>query len=78
MDKVYSIRVSTASILKVFNPNLYGYPSIDTVSTLRSSMFNAAEIAAMSRDIPHMASVLVKRIRSDPRVDLKNHWKVGP
>jgi Holliday junction resolvasome RuvABC ATP-dependent DNA helicase subunit len=60
----------------VFNPNLYGYPSEDTISTYRSSMFNAAEIAAMSRDIPYMATVLVKRIKSDPKVDLAKHWKV--
>lgn len=30
----------------------------------------------MSRDIPYMAKVLVKRIKSDPKVDLKKHWKL--
>lgn len=35
-----------------------------------------AEIGAMSRDIPHEAKILVKRMRSDPNVDLQKHWKL--
>lgn len=38
--------------------------------------FNVAEIGAMSRDIPYMAKVLVKRVKSDPKVDVKRHWKL--
>lgn len=38
--------------------------------------FNVAEIGAMSRDISHEAKILVKRIRSDPKVDVQNHWKL--
>lgn len=30
----------------------------------------------MSRDIPHMSQVLVRRIQADPKVDLLNHWKL--
>lgn len=30
----------------------------------------------MSRDIPHEAKVLVKRMTSDSRVKLNEHWKV--
>lgn len=30
----------------------------------------------MSRDIPHEALVLVKRMTSDPKVKIKDHWKV--
>lgn len=30
----------------------------------------------MSQDIPHMARNLVKRMLSDPRVDIQNHWKL--
>lgn len=30
----------------------------------------------MSRDIPYMAKVLVKRVKSDPKVDMKHHWKL--
>jgi hypothetical protein len=64
------------SILKEFNPKLYGYPIEDSIPTLRSTLFNAAEIAAMSKDLPFMANVLIKRIVSDPNVDVENHWKV--
>lgn len=42
---------------------------------LYTNRFNVAEIGAMSRDIPHEAKILVKRMRSDPNVDLKRHWK---
>lgn len=38
--------------------------------------FNVAEIGAMSRDIPYEAKILVKRMRSDPNVDLHQHWKI--
>lgn len=39
--------------------------------------FNTAEIGAMSRDIPYEGKVMVKRMISDPNVDVQNHWKVG-
>lgn len=31
---------------------------------------------AMSRDISHEAKILVKRMRSDPNVDVQRHWKL--
>lgn len=64
------------NILKEYNPNLYGYSSQDCLSIDRSSMFNVAEFGAMSRDVPHMSSVLIQRIKSDPKVNFKNHWKL--
>ncbi|XP_001654487.2 phospholipase B1, membrane-associated [Aedes aegypti] len=64
------------NILKEFNPNLYGYPIKDGISIRKASRFNAAEGGAMSQDIPHMARNLVKRMLSDPRVDIQNHWKL--
>ena len=41
-----------------------------------TSKFNVAESGAMSRDITFMAKVLIKRMKSDPRVNIKKHWKV--
>lgn len=35
-----------------------------------------AEIGAMSRDIPYEAKILIKRMRSDPNVNLSEHWKM--
>ncbi|XP_063697969.1 phospholipase B1, membrane-associated-like [Culicoides brevitarsis] len=64
------------NILKEYNPNIYGYSLADGLSYHKSSVFNVAEIGAMSRDIPYMAKVLVKRMKSDPKVDIKHHWKL--
>lgn len=38
--------------------------------------FNIAEIGAMSRDIPHEARELVKRMHADPMVNVSADWKV--
>lgn len=38
--------------------------------------FNVAEIGAMSRDIPHEAKILVKRITNDPVVNVTRDWKM--
>lgn len=64
------------NILKEFNPNLYGYSLKDGLSTERSSRFNVAELAAMSRDMPYMAKVLVKRLQHDPKVNMTHDWKL--
>ncbi|XP_034108907.1 phospholipase B1, membrane-associated [Drosophila albomicans] len=64
------------NILKEFNPDLYGYSLKDGLSTERSSRFNVAELAAMSRDMPYMAKVLVKRLQRDPHVNMTHDWKL--
>jgi hypothetical protein len=65
------------NILKEFNSNLYGY-SINqySTSTDKSSVFNVAEPGAMSRDTIHQAKNLVKRMRSDKKVNIAKHWKL--
>uniref|UniRef100_A0A1B6GTS3 Phospholipase B1, membrane-associated n=1 Tax=Cuerna arida TaxID=1464854 RepID=A0A1B6GTS3_9HEMI len=64
------------NMLKEFNPQLVGYSLKDSLSHHRASQFNTGEAGAMSNDLPYMAGQLVKRIRSDPRVDLQNDWKL--
>ncbi len=64
------------NILKEFNPKLYGYSLSSTNSTHKSPMFNVAEFGAKSKDTPHMAEVLIKRMQTDQRVDIKKHWKL--
>ncbi|KFB43208.1 AGAP006396-PA-like protein [Anopheles sinensis] len=64
------------NILKEFNPKLYGYPTKDGLSSRKSALFNAAEGGAMSQDIPYQARNLVKRMLSDRKVDIANHWKM--
>ncbi|XP_035736603.1 phospholipase B1, membrane-associated-like [Vespa mandarinia] len=63
------------NILKEFNPNLYGY-SVGDYSTLeKDSKLNVAEAGAVSRDMPYMATILVKRLKDDSRVNMQKHWK---
>ncbi|XP_034254861.1 phospholipase B1, membrane-associated [Thrips palmi] len=64
------------NILKEFNPNLYGYALKDSRAFHRASKFNVAEINSMTQDLPWQAGNLVKRMRSDPRVNLQQDWKV--
>uniref|UniRef100_A0A1A9ZU05 Phospholipase B1, membrane-associated n=1 Tax=Glossina pallidipes TaxID=7398 RepID=A0A1A9ZU05_GLOPL len=64
------------NILKEFNPNLYGYSLNDSLSIDRNSRFNVAEGGAMSRDMPYMAKILVKRLKHDPHVNMTHHWKL--
>ncbi|XP_073843184.1 phospholipase B1, membrane-associated-like isoform X1 [Musca autumnalis] len=64
------------NLLKEYNPNLYGYSLGDSMSTERASRFNVAELGAMSRDMPYMAKVLVKRMLHDPNVNMTHDWKV--
>ncbi|XP_022919288.1 phospholipase B1, membrane-associated-like [Onthophagus taurus] len=63
------------NILKLYNPNLFGYSLGPSLSIDRASQFNPAENGAVSDNLPYMAKVLIKRIKKDPRTDLQNHWK---
>nr|CAD7408158.1 unnamed protein product [Timema poppensis] len=64
------------NILKEFNPDLIGYSLGDSLSHQKGSQFNVADGGAMSRDMPFQAKLLVRRMKRDKRVDIKNHWKV--
>ncbi|EZA61436.1 Phospholipase B1, membrane-associated [Ooceraea biroi] len=63
------------NIFQEFNPNLIGYALGDALASHEASQLNVAESGAFSEDMPYMAEVLVKRIKSDPRIDLQKHWK---
>lgn len=75
-QKTWRQFLTIPNILKEYNPKLYGYSLGDGLGTHRSSRFNTAEIGAMSRDITHQAWNLIARMKSDPNVDMNNHWKV--
>lgn len=64
------------NILKEFNPNLFGYSVADSYPFHLASQFNVAEIGSVSADMVYMARTLIRRIRNDPRVDFKRHWKM--
>jgi hypothetical protein len=65
------------NILKEFNPSLIGYAIRDSLGSQKSSQFNVAEPMAITSDMPFQAELLVRRMRSDKRVDYENDWKVG-
>lgn len=64
------------NILKEFNPNLYGYAVGNTVAKLHAARFNVAEPVATIQDMPYMAEVLIKRMKTDPKVNMAKHWKM--
>lgn len=76
-EKTWRQYLTIPNILKEFNPDLIGY-SLNTSQTIEwSSQFNVAEGGAVSKDIPYMSSVLIKRIKTDRRIDLEKDWKVN-
>ncbi|EFN76147.1 Phospholipase B1, membrane-associated [Harpegnathos saltator] len=64
------------NIIKEFNHNLIGYAKEDSLTIHEASQLNVAESGAMSEDMPYMAEVLVKRIKSDPRINVEKDWKL--
>ncbi|XP_053998720.1 phospholipase B1, membrane-associated-like isoform X1 [Hylaeus anthracinus] len=64
------------NMIKEFNPNLIGYSFGNSLHFHEASQLNAAEIGAMSEDMPFMAKYLVNKIKSNPRIDVKKHWKL--
>lgn len=64
------------NILKVFNPNLYGYAIGNTLARERPARFSVGEPLATTQDMPFQAHVLVKRLQMDPKVDMAKHWKL--
>lgn len=72
----YRNSTTLPNILKEFNPNLFGYSVGDSYPFHLASQFNLAEIGGVSSDMPFMARTLIRRIRSDPRVNFKRHWKM--
>lgn len=69
--------ITLPNLLKEFNPNLYGFSTAaNSLGYQKESKFNVAEPGAISAHTVRQAKNLVKRMRSDPRVDIKNHWKL--
>lgn len=69
--------ITLPNLLKEFNPKLYGFSTAaSSLGFQKTSKFNVAEPGAISGNTIRQAKNLVKRMRSDPRVDMENHWKV--
>ncbi|ALC38798.1 CG11029, partial [Drosophila busckii] len=65
------------NILKVFNPQLYGYAiANDLVVNHRTSRLSIAEPMIMSHDLPYQARVFIDLLQRDAHVDMQRHWKL--
>lgn len=69
--------ITMPNLLKEFNPNLYGFSTAaQALAFQKESKFNVAEPGAIQYFAIKQAKNLVKRMRSDPKVDMNNHWKI--
>lgn len=69
--------ITLPNLLKEFNPKLYGFSTAaDSLGFQKASRFNVAEPGAVSGHAVRQAKNLVKRMRSDPRVDIESQWKL--
>ncbi|XP_064553776.1 phospholipase B1, membrane-associated-like [Drosophila montana] len=65
------------NILKVFNPQLYGYATgHGLVVNHGTSRLSIAEPMIMSHDLLYQARVLIDLLQRDPHVDMLRHWKL--
>lgn len=72
----WSNSTTLPNILREFNPRLVGYSLNDSFTYSPGSEFNTAEIGAVTSDLIGMATALVERMKSDPRVDFYGGWKM--
>nr|ACE75301.1 phospholipase B-like protein [Glyptapanteles indiensis] len=64
------------NLIKEFNKNLTGY-AIGTGEFISSkAKLNVAFPVAATEDALHQAKILVKRIKSNSKIDVKKHWKL--
>lgn len=64
------------NILKEFNPNLTGYSTGTGEFLSDHSKLNVAYPVSADEDALRQAKILVKKMKTDPRIDFKNHWKM--
>lgn len=69
--------ITLPNLIKEFNPKLYGFSTAaNSLGFQKESKFNVAEPGAIVGHTIRQAKNLVKRMRSDPRVDIQHHWKL--
>lgn len=60
----------------MFNPNLSGYSTGTGEFISSKARLNIAFPVAATEDALQQARILVQRIKSDPKVDVRRQWKV--
>ncbi|KZC13787.1 Phospholipase B1, membrane-associated [Dufourea novaeangliae] len=68
--------LTVPNLLKVFNPNLTGYSTGTGEFISTKAKLNIAFPVAATEDALQQARILVQRIKSDPKVDVKRQWKL--
>ncbi|XP_076230525.1 phospholipase B1, membrane-associated isoform X2 [Nomia melanderi] len=68
--------LTVPNLLKVFNPNLSGYSTGTGEFISGKAKLNIAFPVAATEDALQQARILVQRIKSDPKVDVKRQWKL--
>ncbi|XP_036147575.1 phospholipase B1, membrane-associated isoform X1 [Monomorium pharaonis] len=64
------------NILKVFNPKLTGYSTGTGEFISSAARLNIAFPVAATEDALQQARILVQRIKNDPKINVKKHWKL--
>lgn len=62
--------------LQVFNPKLTGYSTGTGEFISNTARLNIAFPVAATEDALQQARILVQRIKNDPKINLRKHWKV--
>ncbi|XP_033211066.1 phospholipase B1, membrane-associated-like [Belonocnema kinseyi] len=68
--------LTVPNLMKVFNPKLTGYSTGTGEFISKKARLNIAFPVAATEDALHQARILVNRIKSDPNIDVKKHWKM--
>ncbi|XP_008210041.1 phospholipase B1, membrane-associated [Nasonia vitripennis] len=68
--------LTVPNLLKEYNPRLTGYSTGTGEFISRKARLNIAYPVAATEDALHQAKILVQRMRSDPDIDIDNHWKM--
>ncbi|KAL0105596.1 hypothetical protein PUN28_015826 [Cardiocondyla obscurior] len=64
------------NILKIFNPKLTGYSTGTGEFISTAARLNIAFPVAATEDALQQAKILVQRIKNDPKINIKKHWKL--
>ncbi|XP_072313550.1 phospholipase B1, membrane-associated [Eucyclogobius newberryi] len=64
------------NILKEFNPNVTGFAEGRGEETQPGAFLNQAVAGAKSADMVEQVHILVDKMKTDPRIDFHNDWKV--
>ncbi|XP_012340871.1 phospholipase B1, membrane-associated-like [Apis florea] len=64
------------NLLKVFNPNLIGYSTGTGEFISTNAKLNIAFPVAATEDAFQQARILVQRIKSNPKINVKKQWKL--